>query len=101
MCHVRPCISECLHLQGKVEQSVSTLKALVRAAGELCPWPGDAAAALLSGLLDMGERALINRRNWQQLNARAVDLLQVGYHGFTLGSKMSHMWRRTRSNPYI
>ncbi len=64
-------------MQGLLEQGLSSLKLLVREAGAMCPWPGDAAAALLSSLLDMGEKALINRRNWQQLNSRAVDLLQL------------------------
>lgn len=64
-----------------LEGGLGALKQLVAAAGNLCPWPGDAAASLLSGLLDLGERALVNRRNWRQLNARAVDLLQVGVWG--------------------
>ncbi|GIL71197.1 hypothetical protein Vretimale_17771 [Volvox reticuliferus] len=63
--------------QGWLEQGVSYLKVVVRKAGAMCPWPGDAAAQLLGALLDMGETALINRRNWHQLNVRAVDLLQL------------------------
>ncbi|GLI58429.1 hypothetical protein VaNZ11_000134 [Volvox africanus] len=63
--------------QGWVEQGVSYLKVVVRKIGAMCPWPGDAAAQLLGALLDMGEKALINRRNWHQLNVRAVDLLQL------------------------
>ncbi|KXZ47014.1 hypothetical protein GPECTOR_39g508 [Gonium pectorale] len=59
------------------EGAVSQLKALVLFAGSMCPWPGDAAAQLLAGLLDAGERALVNRRNWQQLNTRAADILQI------------------------
>lgn len=60
-----------------MEGVVSASKALVRAAGAMMPWPGDAAANLLVNLLSMTERALINGRNWAQLNARAVDLLQL------------------------
>ncbi|GIL66630.1 hypothetical protein Vafri_20122 [Volvox africanus] len=63
--------------QDWIEQGVSYLKVIVRKAGAMCPWPGDAAAQLLGTLLDMGEKALINRRNWHQLNVRAVDLLQL------------------------
>ncbi|EFJ48108.1 hypothetical protein VOLCADRAFT_91346 [Volvox carteri f. nagariensis] len=63
--------------QGLLEKALPTLKLLVREAGSMCPWPGDAAAQLLASLLDMGERALVNKRNWQQLNTRAVDLLQL------------------------
>ncbi|KAG2495682.1 hypothetical protein HYH03_006282 [Edaphochlamys debaryana] len=63
--------------KGFWEEALGATRDVVRALGAMCPWPGDAAAELLAGLLDLSEKAAINRRNLQQLNQRAVDLLQL------------------------
>ena len=54
-------------LPGTAEKVVGALKSAAGLAARVLPWPGNSAAKLLGQLLEMTEKAIINKRNWVTL----------------------------------